>query len=230
MEIKILGTGSSGNSFLVSLKSGKRILLDAGFKIKEEVDLILITHVHDDHIKGLKTYKKNTPIYAGEKTREALREMYPFLNVVDNIELKIECLPLSHDTFNYAYLIEDSGETLVYITDTGYINRRLKKKLSNKNYYIIESNYEPEMLINSKYPYFLIQRILSDEGHLSNEMASSFIKEVKGPLTRKVFLGHLSKESNTKEKCLEVFNKYNSELEVEIGDRYEVIMHREDKK
>ena len=74
---------------------------------------------------------------------------------------------------------------MALITDTGYLNRKHFKKLENKDLYIFESNYDPELLMNGKYPKWLQQRVNGDEGHLSNEMSSFYLCKLIGPKTKK---------------------------------------------
>ena len=92
---------------------------------------------------------------------------------------------------------------MVYITDTGYINRKNQDKLRNKEAYIFESNHNTEMLMHGKYPMWLKKRVLSDEGHLSNEQSSYYLSHLIGDKTKKIVLAHLSEENNTPEIALE---------------------------
>ncbi len=100
----------------------------------------------------------------------------------------------------------------MYITDTGYINVKYHEKLKNKNLYIIESNHDIEKLMNGKYPYHLKQRILSDEGHLSNKDCSYYLKTFIGENTNNIILIHLSEENNTEELAYNELKKVLEEL------------------
>ena len=128
-------------------------------------------------------------------------------------DLNIEVFKTSHDASDSnGYIFNESNKSLVYITDTGYINRKYKEKLSNKNIYIMESNHDIKMLQEGKYPYHLKQRILSDRGHLSNEMSSKYLSEFIGDNTKKVILIHLSHENNNPDIALTTLkNKLNEE-------------------
>ena len=114
------------------------------------------------------------------------------------------------------YVFVHKGRTAVYITDTGYLNKRVFDKITNRNLYIIESNHDVKMLREGPYPYRLQQRILSDEGHLSNKDTSYYLSQVVGPKTEKIVLIHLSESNNTPQlalSCLkETFEKENLKL------------------
>ena len=217
MKIKILGSGSKGNSTFIDL-GNKKILIDVGFSYKhikeqlekinvdpKEIDAVLITHDHSDHVYGLKVFiNKVKPIlYITPEIEETILEK-PYEKSIylgDELYLDdtlIKVIPTSHDAItSNGFLIEKNTESLVYITDTGYINQRYFKFLTNKNYYILESNHDTEKLIKGRYPEYLQRRILSDKGHLSNELCAGYLSRLIGPKTKKVILAHLSEENNT---------------------------------
>lgn len=217
MIIKILGSGSKGNSTFIDL-GNKKILIDVGFSYKhikeqlekinvdpKEIDAVLITHDHGDHTYGLKVFiNKVKPIlYITPEIEEAILEK-PYEKSIylgDELYLDdalIKVIPTSHDAItSNGFLIEKNGESLVYVTDTGYINQRYFNFLINKNYYILESNHDTEKLIKGRYPEYLQRRILSDKGHLSNELCAGYLSRLIGPKTKKVILAHLSEENNT---------------------------------
>ena len=106
---------------------------------------------------------------------------------------------------------------MVYITDTGYINVKYNDYLYNKNAYIIESNHDVEMLMNSSRPYFLKMRILGDEGHISNKDCSYYLKQFVGNETKNIVLAHLSENNNTQELALEEISKNNFKCDINIA-------------
>ncbi len=222
MRIEILGSGSKGNSTFIDL-GNKKILIDVGFSYKhikeqlekikidpKQIDAVLITHDHGDHTYGLKVFiNKVKPIlYITKEVEEAiLNEPYEkSIYLGDELYLDdalIKVIPTSHDSItSNGYLIEKNKESLVYITDTGYINQRYFQFLKDKTYYIIESNHDTEKLIKGRYPEYLQRRILSDKGHLSNELCAGYLSRFIGPNTKRVVLAHLSEENNTEELAL----------------------------
>ena len=226
MKICVLASGSKGNSTFVEASNNK-ILIDIGMSslyiekslnkigIKpSEINGILITHTHVDHINGLKVFLKkyNTHLYITEKIYNELKRQIEIKNytIIDKeFELnnvKIDILKTSHDAEDSnGYIITNESSSLAYITDTGYINRKYHDILSNKNYYIIESNHDVELLMNGKYPYHLKQRILGDRGHLSNEACANYMTKFVGNNTRGAILIHLSEENNRKEIAYSTF-------------------------
>lgn len=222
MKITVLGSGSKGNSTYIDL-GNKKILIDVGFSYKQikeklkvinvdpkEIDAVLITHDHSDHTYGLKVFLKEVKpdlFITKEVEREVLGFSYDkSIYLLDEnyyFGSLFKVIPTSHDAItSNGYLIENGNESLVYITDTGYINLRHVSYLRNKNYYIIESNHDTEKLIKGPYPEYLQRRILSDKGHLSNELCAGYLSRLIGENTKKVVLAHLSETNNTKELAL----------------------------
>ena len=235
MKIQMISTGSKGNSYLITTKENNYYLIDFGItlsKLKKYVDIkelkaIFITHIHNDHILGLKNLKYDIPIIAKGKTKEYLENNYSLNLLDDNInkfeDISFDFFELSHDVENYGIIIKDKINELVYITDTGYIPQKYYSLLKDKSIYLVESNYDDEMIIHSEYPYYLIQRIVSDIGHLSNYQTSKFLSNVIGKNTKKVLLIHLSEHNNTKEACLTAINKI-VDFEVSIINEEEVVI------
>lgn len=213
MTITIIGSGSKGNSVLIETSKTK-VLIDAGLPLSNiekrlnrklpNLDLIVITHTHSDHIKGLNSIlkKQTPPIYT---IKNDLEEKVPLIKEIKydreltTKDLTINLFELSHDIPCLGLYLKQSEKEFVYITDTGYIKEKLLKKYQNKDLYIIESNYDEEMLQNGSYPFYLKQRIRSDKGHLSNNDTSRYLKKLIGPKTKYLCLAHLSEENNTPE-------------------------------
>ena len=215
MRIVVLSSGSKGNTTFIE-SGNTKILIDLGNsckyvtdKLKEigvspnEIDAILITHTHIDHVKGLKVFtnKYKTNVYISNKMKNDLDylENYQLIEEIINIkDLLINTIKTSHDTEeSFGYVIESNNKSLVYITDTGYINEKYHKLLSNRNIYILESNHDIEMLNNGPYPFKLRQRILGDKGHLSNYDCSKYLSNFIGNNTKCIMLAHLSQDNNT---------------------------------
>lgn len=218
MKVIVLSSGSKGNTTYIETEE-TRILIDAGntckyilSKLQEynidpsKIDAILITHTHIDHIKGLPVLLKkiNPCVYITEK-------MHPYMEYLENYyiinkntfkikDMIIEVIKTSHDTEDsVGYIINNNNKSIVYITDTGYINKKYFEILKNRDLYIMESNHDIEMLNNSSYPFATRQRILSDKGHLSNYDSAKYLATFIGNKTKYVLLAHLSEENNTKE-------------------------------
>ncbi len=239
MLVSVLASGSEGNSTYVETDDLK-LLIDIGMNNKyitsklselgvnpEEIDYIFMTHTHKDHTGALNVFlKKNRPYVV--VTEDMLKEL-DVLNDYQNTLITdsevivgnthIEPFKVSHDaTDAHGYLIEDGSSSLVYMTDTGYLNQKYFDKLSNKNMYIIEANHDVEMLINGGYPKWLKSRILSDHGHLSNNSSGFYLSKLIGPDTKKIILAHLSKENNTEEIALKTVRKTLEEYEISFED------------
>jgi len=217
MKVSVLSSGSKGNTTYIQSDNAK-ILIDIGntskyvkekledFGVKpEDLDAILITHTHIDHVKGLKVFKKkyNVPVYITDIMHDDLKYLDEYKLLSDSFminDINITVIKTSHDTNDSrGYIISNNEKSIVYITDTGYINKKYFNILTNRDLYIIESNHDVEMLSNGKYPFQLRQRILSDKGHLSNYDSSKYISSFIGERTKYVMLAHLSEENNTEE-------------------------------
>jgi len=220
----VLASGSKGNATYISTTT-TQLLIDLGIsclnvekKLKEininpeNIQSILLTHTHIDHINGLKVFikKYNPVIYLTPEMYKVLDEFieipnYCFIEdgtIIGDIE--IEIIKTSHDVNDSnGYVLNHANASVVYITDTGYINKKFHNKMSNKNLYIIESNHDIDMLMNGSYPYAIKQRILGDKGHLSNKDCSYYLKKLVGKQTKAIVLAHLSEENNTEELAYE---------------------------
>ena len=221
MKIITLASGSKGNASYIEV-GNTRFLIDIGITYRhlleklaeidrsiDDIDALLITHTHSDHIKGLKVFVKhnNVPVYIKEEMYKELKEILPKEKIElysDKMHLKdvtIDLVHTSHDAPGaVGFLINNS---LVYITDTGYINKKYYDLLSNREIYYIESNHDEQMLLTGPYPHYLKQRILSDKGHLSNGATASYLEKFIGSNTKYIILAHISEMNNTKELALE---------------------------
>lgn len=238
MKVCVLSSGSGGNCTLI--ESGKtKILVDLGTSSlyaekrlreiniePEEIDGIFITHTHVDHIKGIKVFLKkyNTKLYLSEIIlKEIYNEIKPQnYEIIDSEinlnDFNVTMFKISHDTEDAnGFIFESNGRSVVYVTDTGYLNIRNHKLLTNRNMYVFESNHDVEMLMNGNYPYHIKQRILGDKGHLSNKDSAYYLSKFVGNNTKCVILAHLSKDNNTKELALETLQdclkKCNKDVE-----------------
>ncbi len=222
MKVKVLSSGSKGNCTLI--RTDKiNILIDMGVTyqylaseleklnlVPQDLNALLITHTHSDHIKGLASLvkKTNLKVFALEEMVEELSKKIPqdciylYENPLELEDLKISLIRISHDVEGVGFMIEHQHHSLVYITDTGYINEKYFPLLKNRDAYIIESNHDEEMLMEGPYPYILKQRIVSDKGHLSNKTTSEYLLESVGENTKYIILAHISENNNTEELAL----------------------------
>lgn len=220
MKFSVLASGSTGNVTYIETAHTK-ILIDIGMsclyvekKLKElevepnTIEAIIITHTHIDHVAGLKVFiKKYHPtIYVSKKMYNDLKEIIgdnEYYFIEDKIfinDLIVTAFSVSHDASDTnGYIVESNDKSIVYVTDTGYLNNKHFELLRNKDAYIFESNHDIKMLMNGKYQYHLKQRIISDRGHLSNEDSSYYLSKIIGKNTKHIILAHLSKENNTPE-------------------------------
>ena len=222
MKVSVLSSGSKGNCTYVETNNHK-ILIDIGTSSlyvekslksigvePNEIDIILITHAHVDHVNGLKVFSKkyNPQVYISDKI---LKESNLNIEKISNEEeinidsdIKIKSIRLSHDVTDIkGYVIEENDESMVYITDTGYINENNFEYIKNKNLYVFESNHDIEKLMNNpKYPHHTKIRILSDKGHLSNKDSAYYLSKLIGDKTHHIILAHLSEQNNTETLAL----------------------------
>jgi phosphoribosyl 1,2-cyclic phosphodiesterase len=223
----VVGSGSKGNATLL-FNEETLIQIDMGLpmrritaalesikKNKSDLQGILITHEHTDHIKNLSMYKGKVPIYASKGTIDYFdHEVVPF----DSFEIgTLSVIPFmtSHDAANPVGYVVISGKTkLVYLTDSGYVPEESLDYLKDADYYIMESNHDLKMLMKSNRPAVLKRRIKGDEGHLSNVDSAIYLSELVGPKTKEIYLAHLSEECNLPELALEAYRKTFKKKEV----------------
>lgn len=245
MKLKTIASGSKGNCSIV-LCDETKLIIDIGIsylslkKSLEENSLsfeqftgILITHNHKDHINGLSSLvkKTNLPVIIPQEMYDGLKELIPkercqFIEEEFNLnDVKIELIHTSHDApCSVGFIISHDEKSLVYITDTGYINRKYFRKMENKDIYLIESNHDEVMLMDGPYPRFLKERVISDHGHLSNATTAKYLKKIIGDKTKYIVLAHISEKNNTEELALETTKKElanNIKVQILLAKQYE---------
>lgn len=249
-----LFSGSSGNSSLVQTENTK-ILVDVGESAKKitdslnsikiapnDIDAILITHEHSDHVKGLSVFSKkyNIPVYANKETWDAMQAHREKINEENikyfnfekfNIGDLIICpFSIPHDAANpCGFNIFYKNKKISIATDIGHITKDVVNNLVNSSFVLLEANYDPNVLKCSSYPYLLKQRISGPAGHLSNDEAGKTISYLVENGLNNAMLGHLSKENNFPELAYRsvidelIQNNINQEsFNLSIADRYNV--------
>lgn len=239
-----LYSGSSGNCFFIQSENTK-ILIDAGVSCKKVelalqeqfnlslnvIDAIFVTHEHIDHTKGLSliSSKYNLPIYAtsgtwngiNQKPNKISEENKKIITLNKSFtfkDLRIFPFPTPHDALEpCGYNIYNNGSKISIATDLGHIDDTLLDNFKNSSLLMLESNYEPNILKVSSYPYQLKTRISSKNGHLSNGEAGETISKLAEFGLKNVLLIHLSKENNVPEiayeTVLEKLKNNNQSLE-----------------
>lgn len=237
MRVKVIASGSTGNCTYVETKDHK-ILIDTGVSKKtidfclnsmgvefNQIDTVLITHEHDDHIRSLAAVLRKSEIMCYMTTgtydamlqgkNDALKKIlverlesgyiillnrlqksinYPDILLDDTL---INVLPTFHDASEpVGYKISCLEQSVVYITDTGYVHNSLYERICNSDCYVLEFNHDPGVLMASDRSLSLKRRILSDHGHLSNEDAFVTLSRIMGEKTKLVFYAHISQECN----------------------------------
>ena len=220
MKIKVVQSGSKGNATLI-IDQGRVLLIDMGITLKalkealaeENMNLMnitamLLTHEHTDHTAGIK-YLPPLPIYCTKETLDLanVEAITPY-NKFKIEHFEINPISTSHDVKNpVGFVIKTKKEKLVYLTDSGKIPGKSLQKMKNADYYVIESNHDVDMLINSKRPWYLKKRILSEKGHMSNEQSAAYMVKCIGDNTKQIILAHLSEECNDPEVALKTYKK-----------------------
>ena len=236
-----LYSGSNGNSLFVETDKTK-ILIDAGESAKKistalslygadinDIDAMLITHEHSDHVKSLGTIVKkyNIPVYANEKTWNAMPQQKEKIPVELQNSFKNDAFFELHDLSIYPFSIphdaaDPCGFNIYYdnkkitvATDIGHITDTIFKNIENSSFALLESNYDLNALQCSKYPFSLKRRISGPNGHLSNTDSGKLISKLISSGLTSVMLGHLSKENNFPELA------YKTVVEELINNNYD---------
>ena len=241
LELCAIASGSSGNCICVG-SDNTHLLIDAGVSGKRietglnEIELktsemqgILVTHEHVDHIAGLGVLARRygIPIFATEKTVNAIlntksvgkmdADLFQVIRPGKRFsigELTINPISISHDAADpVAYKVINGDRKVAVVTDLGNYNQAIVDELQGLDALLLEANHDVKMLQMGIYPYALKQRILGDRGHLSNERSGQLLSELLHDNFGTVVLGHLSKENNYEELAYEAVR-----LEVTMGD------------
>lgn len=224
MKVIILASGSKGNATYIET-SRTKILIDAGLSYRQiklrlanrgiefnRLDAILITHEHIDHTRHLASLLEKTgaKLYIAKKSLQGIgqkNQPNPYFTEITYLspdvryqikDLMFVPIALSHDARStFGYLLKNEISSLAYITDTGHLPEKYDAILRQIQMLVIESNHDVEMLLTSSRTWDLKQRILSNEGHLSNQMCKEILNRIVSDQTKIVVLAHISEECNT---------------------------------
>ena len=244
--MSVLASGSTGNATYVESEKGS-LLVDVGLTGKKMEDLfsqidrdiknlngILVTHEHSDHIKGLGVIARRygLPVYANEKTWKAIEKKddkipmdQKFISNPYETQsiagFDIESFHVSHDAIDpQFYIFHNDHKKFTILTDTGYVSDRMKGMIRGSDAFIFESNHDVDMLRMCRYPWKTKQRILGDMGHVSNEDAGLAMTDVITGNTKRIYLSHLSQDNNMKDLARmsvgQVLNQHDIDTEKEV--------------
>lgn len=248
IKFKSLSSGSCGNCYFlgvcdsdgrvrhsividtgVSLRRAKKELQRDGIAV-EEIDAVLVTHDHMDHIRSLGSWckKLEKPVWASETLQQALSHhtmAHPWIANCRRILRKgeTEIVPgvisarhfvVPHDaTETLGYSLNLDGYRFVLITDCGHITTEALEEARRADTVVVEANYDLYMLRHGPYPKVLQDRICGGNGHLSNAECADSIREFLHPGLRNIFLCHLSEHNNTPELALKAASEAIQESE-----------------
>ena len=216
-----LSSGSDGN--LTYIESDKqKILLDMGLSCNEttkrleligvkpyEINAILVSHEHSDHIKGIDIFssKYNTPVYASQDVWVGLDDKFKKVNCKNRkifegkfefSDILVTPVEVPHDVKCYGFSFNQGNRKVSVVTDIGHMTDQVLETIQGSDLVYLEANYDRTMLMNgTKYPLVLKRRIDGPYGHLSNDASSEVVAFLAGTGTKQIVLSHLSKENNT---------------------------------
>ena len=219
LQFSVLASSSAGNATLVA-SSTTRLLIDAGLSRKETFERliasgvspetlsgILITHEHSDHVSGLSAIAKklNIPVYVSRLTAPAIPwgEFTPTLELfqagasftIGDIDITSFTIP--HDAVDpVGFTLKSQGIKIAIATDLGYLPDSVRHHITGSDVILLEANHDLEMLKVGPYPWSVKQRVMGRNGHLSNEVACTFVRDELDFRTSTLILGHLSEHNN----------------------------------
>lgn len=252
LKFMSLGSGSSGNCYLISSEEEGDFLIDAGIGIRtikktlrtngfalENVKAVFVTHDHADHIKavGLLANDYNIPIYATKLVHEGINRNYcvtskltarhiHYINKEEAVKFgTVEITPFEvpHDSSdNVGYAVRAQGVNFCLITDIGHVTETIGKQVQQANYLVLESNHDEDMLKMGPYPAYLKGRISGGRGHLCNREAGRLLAENATEALQHVWLCHLSEENNHPELARKTVNGVLRSYGLVAGKDFEV--------
>ncbi|MBQ8431060.1 MAG: MBL fold metallo-hydrolase, partial [Clostridia bacterium] len=252
MRVCSFSSGSKGNCAYIETAQAK-ILIDVGVSLKyllecfeklkvdpREIDAVLVTHEHSDHIKGLESFCSKfdveifcSPVLYNVLSSQAVKCINLLNRYDSNFEikdLKIFPFELSHDSSScFGYKLVDDCGSASFVTDTGYLPDNAYSIIENSSLVFLESNYDPDMLYACSYPPFLKKRIMSNIGHLSNLDCAKIIERISKTKTRQVVLSHISENSNTPYLAFNTIKNYLDSKNIVIGEDIKININYQSK-
>lgn len=240
-----LASGSKGNCIYIGTESTK-LLIDVGIATRtveqrlseievdiQEIDAILVSHEHSDHIRGIERLatKYNLPVFANSETAKAILSSaasplkFKIFSTGESFifgDIEIHPFSIQHDTLDPVAFTFRMGEIKVGVcTDLGLVTTLVKSHLRECAYLYVEANHEPSMVYACSRPPVYKQRVLGRQGHLSNESCAALIDEVYHEGLKHIYLAHLSEECNNPEKALKRVREQLGERHVPISIAYQ---------
>lgn len=245
MQLCTLASGSEGNAALL-FSPGALVLLDAGISARrivqalralgrspEELDALVLTHAHSDHIAGVDTLTRHygLPVYATAGTALPLLRRAPAaretLHIIDSgmpfaiKGISFTAIETPHDAAgSVCYFFTDGRARAALVTDLGYVPETIGTRLAGLDALVLEANHDPDRLWGGPYPYPLKRRIAGDEGHLSNGAAAQAACSAVAGGARRVVLAHLSRENNLPELALGAVRRAAAEIGAVAGEDF----------
>lgn len=226
-----LSSGSDGNLTYIE-SDNKKILLDMGLSCSEtskrleligvnpsEIDGIIVSHEHSDHIKGIDVFssKYNTPVYAGSDVWIGLDDKFKKVKIENRkifdgkfqfSDILVTPVEVPHDVKCYGFSFSQGNRKASVVTDIGHITDQVLTTIQGSDIVYLEANYDRDMLMRgTKYPLALKRRIDGPNGHLSNDASSEVIAYLASHGTKQIVLSHLSKENNSPELAFNYISK-----------------------
>lgn len=223
IKICLLASSSAGNATFIGTEK-TRILIDAGLSARQitarlaaigenpaNLDAILITHEHSDHVAGLpvltRQQKRLVPVFMSHFTANEMDwdgaeppplECFQAGSRLEIGDFSVQSFTIPHDSVDpVGFTLTSGGAKVAVATDLGYMPDSVKYHLQGAHFLLLESNHHPELLKVGPYPWHIKQRILSRKGHLSNDAASEYIAADLSSEIQTLVLGHLSEQNNT---------------------------------
>jgi len=250
-----LASGSSGNSIYLGTEKAK-VLFDVGISFKslkerlseievsiDEIDAVVISHEHTDHMKAVEMIAKKTsiPVFCNSDTAKMIcqtMQVRPKLKIFSTGEdftfgdMEIHPFSIQHDTVDpVAFTITFNDIKIGVCTDLGFVTKLVKHHLLDCDFIYIEANHDEDLVHMCPRPMVYKQRVLSRQGHLSNKACAELLVSVFNPKLKHVFLAHLSSECNRHDLALntvkEALEKENKQVEISIAyaDKVSLFIH-----